>query len=74
MYAESFVVEQQALLGVDFIHIFMISDVKFNAKVGVWGPGLRFKSRIFRQGSRKPTIPGFITIKNSSDRFISRKM
>ena len=26
----------------------MISDVNFNAKVGEWGPGLRFKSRIFR--------------------------
>ena len=22
--------------------------LKFNAKVGEWGPGLRFKSRIFR--------------------------
>ena len=24
----------------------MISDVKSNAKLGEWGPGLRFKSRI----------------------------
>ena len=49
--AESFVFEQQTLFGVDLIHISMISDIKvqnFNAKVGEWGPGLRFKSRIFR--------------------------
>ena len=26
----------------------MISDIKVNAKVGEWGPGLRFKSRILR--------------------------
>ena len=47
-FAESFVVEQQTLFGVDLIHISMISDVKVQAKVGDWGPGLRFKSRIFR--------------------------
>ena len=47
-FAESFVVEQQTLFGVDLIHISMISDVKFSAKVGEWGQGLRFKSRIFR--------------------------
>ena len=33
-FAESFVVKQQTLFGVDLIHISMISDVKFNAKVG----------------------------------------
>ena len=27
-FAESFVVEQQTLFGVDFIHISMISDIK----------------------------------------------
>ena len=48
-FAGSFVVEQQTLFGVDLIHISMISDIiKFNTKVGEWGPGLRFKSRIFR--------------------------
>ena len=26
----------------------MISDIKVNAKVGEWGPCLRFKSRILR--------------------------
>ena len=28
IFTESFVVEQQALFGVDFIHISMISDIK----------------------------------------------
>ena len=46
-FAKSFVVEQQTLFGVDLIHISMILEVKV-AKVGEWGPGLRFKSRIFR--------------------------
>ena len=36
-FAESFVVEQQTLFGVDFIHISMISDVK----VQCYGRGLR---------------------------------
>ena len=36
-FAESFVVEQQTLFGVDLIRISMISDIKFNAKVGEWG-------------------------------------
>ena len=31
-FAESFVVEQQTLFGVDLIHISMISDVKFQCK------------------------------------------
>ena len=46
-FAESFIVEQQTLFGVDLIHISMISDVKVQCR-GVWKPGLRFKSRIFR--------------------------
>ena len=36
-FAESFVVEQQTLFGVDLIHISMIPELKFNAKVGEWG-------------------------------------
>ena len=46
-FAESFVVEQQTLFGVDLI-ISLYQTLKFNAKVGEWGPGLMFKSRIFR--------------------------
>ena len=47
-FSESFVVEQQALFGVDFIHNSMISDIT----VLRWGGGLRSKSRIFRITSR----------------------
>ena len=36
-FAESFVVEQQTLFGVDLIHVSMISDVKVQCK----GRGLR---------------------------------
>ena len=47
-FAESFVVEQQTLFGVDLIYISMISDVKVQCQGRGVGSGLRFKSRIFR--------------------------
>ena len=39
-FAESFVVEQQTLFGVDFIHISMISDVKVQCQGRGVGAGL----------------------------------
>ena len=63
-FAESFVVEQQTLFGVDLIHISMISDIKVQCKGRGVGPGLGFKSRIFRicLYLRKDTSRGYMCL------------